>query len=163
MLIIICGLPGSGKSTLARALSRALNADHLGSDLIRKEQFPSPTYSEDEKRAVYAEMEKRAGIALAQGKNAVVDATFYKKWQREAFVSLAHDAGVKSAIVRCYLEESQTRKRLGRRRPGNVSDADYSIYLKLKGEFEPVGGGHLELDSKLPLKERVRRVLDFLG
>lgn len=158
MLIIVCGLPGSGKTTLAKAVSKAVGALHLSSDRIRKEIFPDPTYSEEEKRAVYMEMAERAKKALSEGRDVVADATFYKKWQREAFTSLTGEC----RTVLCTLDEENIRKRLGRRRMGGISDADYEVYIKLRGEFEGIEGKFLEIDTLLPLKERVRRVLEFL-
>ena len=56
MLIIICGLPGTGKTFIAKKLAPKINAEHLSTDRIRKELFPEPTYSEDEKNKVYVEM-----------------------------------------------------------------------------------------------------------
>ncbi|HSB46701.1 MAG TPA: ATP-binding protein [Candidatus Bilamarchaeum sp.] len=163
MLIIICGLPGSGKSTLARALARKTGAMHLSSDRIRREMFPRPGYSEEEKQAVYGELMRRTEDALRGGRSAVVDATFYRKRQREDFTLIAERAGAKWRLILCTIEEGEAKKRLSRRRPGNVSDADYAVYLKLKGAFERIEGEHLELDTMLPLRERIRRVTEYLG
>ena len=162
MLIIVCGLPGSGKTTLARALSRRLKAVLLSSDAIRKGLFPKPSYSDEEKRAVYDEMALRAGRELASGKDVIADATFYKAWQREAFLSLAAEKGARSAMILCTLEEEHARVRLGRRRPGGMSDADFGTYMKLKAEFEPIREGHLVIDTHTPLRERVEKTLSYL-
>jgi hypothetical protein len=163
MLIIICGLPGSGKTTLARALSKRLSASHISSDLIRKEMFPKPAYSEAEKEAVYMEMRKRVKKTLSEGIGVVVDATFYKKRQREYFVAVARECGARNALILCVLEEQAVESRLAKRKQGGVSDADYKVYLKLKKEFEPIAKEHLEIDSALPVRERIERVLKFIG
>ena len=156
MLIIVCGLPGSGKTTLAKALSKRLGAGHLSSDVLRRELFPNPTYSEDEKKAVYSGMALRAGKLLSEGRSVVADATFYKRWQREMFLRLPGE----KKVVLCTLGEDQLRKRLARRKAGrSVSDADFEVYMKLKGQFEPIEGRYIEIDTATPLKARVEKVL----
>ena len=56
MVIIVCGLPGSGKSYFAERLAKKIDADYVNSDRLRKELFPSRTYSDREKATVYWRM-----------------------------------------------------------------------------------------------------------
>lgn len=163
MLIIVCGLPGSGKSTLARALSKRLGAVHLSSDLIRKRLFPDPKYSAEEKAMVYGEMAGLCAKSLSEGKDVIADATFYKERTREDFRSIARRAGERSYVILCRLDERIIRGRLGRRRKGGPSDADYKVYLRMKGEFEPVRGGRLVVDSALPMRRRLAMVERYVG
>jgi predicted kinase len=163
MLIIVCGLPGTGKTTLAEGLSRALQAVHVSSDIIRKKAFARPSYSEGEKAAVYSEMAKQCEEALANGDNAVADATFYRESERWRFASLAKAAGTRAFIVLCTLPEEEIRRRLGVRGKGGPSDADYAVYERLKAGFEPLKGAHLAVDSRLPETEKIRRVMEFAG
>jgi predicted kinase len=163
MLIIVCGLPGSGKTTLARALTRRFSAVHISSDIVRKRMFGMPKYSPEEKAAVYSEMERLARVALSSGKSAVVvDATFHKKEERGRFAELASRSGARAWVILCTLPEEEVRRRLSRRKEGGPSDADFSVYLKLKEAFEPIEGAHLRLDSALPMKERLRLVEGFV-
>jgi len=53
MLILICGLPATGKSTVARRLAKALDAEVLRTDIVRKALIGNPTYTEEEKNLIY--------------------------------------------------------------------------------------------------------------
>lgn len=145
MLIIVCGLPGSGKSTLARLVSKYYSAVYLSSDIIRKKIYPKPTYNEDEKDRVYSEMAGQVEKTLSEGKSVVVDATFYKAKQREFFFTIAKRLNKKIFIIFCSLYENEVKKRMERREKG-PSDADFSVYLKVKKEFEPITQKYLEVN-----------------
>lgn len=163
MLIIVCGLPGSGKTTLAEAIARRLPAVHVSSDITRKSMYPAPTYTPQEKASVYDSMAAEAGALLRQGKDVVADATFYRAGERERFAAMAKEAGTEAFIVMTVLAEEEIRKRLSRRRKGGPSDADFSVYFRMKGLFERVGGRHLAVDSSLPERDKVRLVMEFIG
>lgn len=145
MLIIVCGLPGSGKSTLARLVSKHYSAVYLSSDIIRREKFQKPTYSDDEKDRVYDDMAGQVEKMLSEGKTVVVDATFYKAKQREFFFAIAKRLNKKVFIIFCSLPENEVKKRMEKRKNG-PSDADFSVYLKLKKEFEPITQEYLEVN-----------------
>ncbi|MEM2104393.1 MAG: adenylyl-sulfate kinase [Candidatus Bathyarchaeia archaeon] len=76
----VTGLPGSGKSTVSEALIRALldkgiHAQLLSSDALRKFLTPRPTYSLEERDAVYATLVYVAKLLTQNGVNVVIDAT----------------------------------------------------------------------------------------
>lgn|SRR5512143_1588337 len=163
MLIIVCGLPGTGKTTLAQELARRRSAVLLSSDVIRKRIFPAPSYSEEEKATVYEEMARMCLVALKGGKNVVADATFYKEGLRERFRSMAAEAGTEAFVILCLLEEAEAEERLGRRGGGGPSDADIEVHRRMRAQFEPVSGEHLEMDASLPLRKRVEMAERFVG
>lgn len=162
MLIIVCGLPGTGKTTLAAALAEKLGAGHISSDVTRKRMFSRPTYSEDEKEAVYKRMAEEAANALSEGRDAIADATFYRASERARFRRIAESAGTKAFVIVCYLPEAEVKRRLVGRR-GGPSDADFGVYLKVRETFEPVAGSHLEADMSVPLEGNVKRAMEFVG
>jgi aminoglycoside phosphotransferase family enzyme/predicted kinase len=160
MLIVICGLPGTGKSTIARAVARRLSAECLNSDVVRKKLFPKPSYSEEEKLAVYRQMAQEAQALLKQGKNAVLDATFSRNEYVRLAKEAAHKAGAECRMVLCTLSDAEVRKRIEKREKG-PSDADFAVYLKVKAQSEPVEGA-LVLDASKPINEIVRDVEQFV-
>ncbi|MFZ5501496.1 MAG: AAA family ATPase, partial [Candidatus Micrarchaeota archaeon] len=122
-----------------------------------------PKYTEGEKMAVYSGMAGMAEDAVRSGRDAVVDATFYLKSERERYAEIARNAATRFFIIVCRLDEDEARKRLGRRYRGGPSDADYEVYLKVRDSFEPVEGPHLEIDTSLPKPEMLERVMGYLG
>jgi predicted kinase len=163
MLIIVCGLPGSGKSTLAKSLADKVSVDYISSDIVRKRMFEKPSYTEEEKEEVYAEMARQASASVSAGRHALVDATFYLKRERERFRSIARENGTEAHVILCTLDQGKVERRMNERKMGGPSDADFKVYLKMKDRFEPIDGPHLEIDTSLPKREIAARVMAFLG
>lgn len=105
-LVAIGGLSGSGKSTLADALAPRLcgapGARIMESDRLRKAMFgvapearlPLEAYRPEVSRKVYAELNRRARLILADGGTVVVDAVFDREQDRLQIQSAADDLGV---------------------------------------------------------------------
>jgi len=162
MLLIVCGLPGSGKTTIAEALAKRLKAPHISSDIIRKQMHERPDYSEDEKRIVYKAMASRALEMFRGGEETVVlDATYYKKEYLEMAKKAAQKAGSMMLIIECTISDKEARKRIESRTHG-PSDADFKVYLKLKGESEPIEDEHLTIDCSKPVLENIERIIAYL-
>ncbi len=142
-LVVVFGLSGSGKSFLSRILHEELGYEWLRSDVVRKElmglspeqkakaEFGKGIYTEDITRRVYREMVRRAKELVAEGKRVVLDATFLRRWQRD----LVRENFKKPLFILASASEEEIRRRLSKRK--DVSDADFSIYLKQKEIFEP--------------------------
>ena len=163
MLIIVCGLPGSGKTTISILVAKRYHALHISSDAVRKELIPAPVYSEEEKKTVYDEVLRRAGAALKEGKDVIIDSTCYKKEHREMMRRLAADAGTKNYTILCTLPEEEIKRRLANRGKMSLSDADYEVYLKVKGIFEEMDEEHLVVDCSLQKKKMLEIIGEYIG
>ena len=164
-LIATCGLIGSGKSALAGELSFQLGLPLERSDLVRKrlaglppsaragtgydEGIYTPSFNEATYRALLESAEK----ALRAGRGIVVDATFRRRSDREAFRLLAHRLGAPFFLVETNCPEPLIRERLERRRldPDEVSDGSWEFFARHREEFEaPEPGESIRVDSALP-------------
>lgn len=145
MLILIAGLPGTGKTTLARAFSDATGAVHLNSDVLRRDLGLMGDYRPETKVRVYTQLLARAREALLQGKTVVVDSTFYRESIRNPFIELATACHITLYWIETTASEAVLRQRLSQPRPD--SEADYSVYEKIKTQFEPLPKGALTIHS----------------
>ena len=159
MLYILVGLPATGKSEVAKILSRKNRAVVLSEDEILRELYPKPTHSAKERQRVYEEMFVRARKLLKSGKEAVLDATFIKKSNREKASSLAKSAGVDYRLIEVTAPEEQIKQRLRKRYHREGNDADWSVYLKYKKGFEPIFERHRVFNNSGNLAE-IRKQLE---
>lgn len=164
MLIMVCGLPGTGKSFISKKIAEMTGAEWLSSDSIRKRILEKRTYSEQEKNSVYEAMAKEAGKLLDQGKDVIVDATFYLARYRNIIDRTAWKHGCKLYIILCTLDDLEVRKRMEKRKQEkNDSEADFRIYIKIKEGYEPLKEEHLALDTALPLEEMISKITRYVS
>jgi len=142
MIIIVLGLPGSGKSYFASRFAKLIHADYINSDRVRKSIFPVRSYSEKEKTSVYNEMLELMRRAIRQGKDLVLDATFYKNDVRKRFNDEARGDIV---FIEIAAEETVIKERLKQKR--RDSEADFEVYTLIKKQWEPLRGRRLILTS----------------
>jgi predicted kinase len=184
-LIIMCGLPGTGKSRAAHAIAQPLDAAVLRSDAVRKQLAGidpadratgrrSDIYSAAWSSRTYAELLERAGAILRGGgtgdrsRAVIVDATMPNAGVRASFVDLARRHGVATLIVYTKAPPAVIRTRLAHRAtdPGEVSDADWSVYLEARRNFEPPRevppSIRLTLTPSRDLDESVTMIIDRL-
>ncbi len=125
----ITGLPGSGKSTLARALhskleAKDIHAQILSVDDLRKAMTPKPTYSEEERKNVYATLVFVAKLLNQNGVNTIIDATGNLRTYREQARTTLKNFAI--AYARCPLEVCIAREE----RRKNAFGAPKAIYEK---------------------------------
>lgn len=149
-LVLVGGLPGTGKSTLAAGLAERAGFRMIRSDVVRKElaglsattaaaaPFGEGIYSTVWTERTYEECLRRAERLLFEGNRVVVDANFREEKQRAAFLEDARRWGVPAVFLLCRAAPEQVRARLGERR-GDVSDADWSVFLKVAERWEEPG------------------------
>ena len=155
MIIIICGLPGVGKTTVAKELAPLVNAVILSTDKIRKELFSRPMYGWREKRLIYDVMVLMAKYLDKAGINCILDATFTREPSRLEIKEKLGLAGKDFHIIECICPEGVVILRL-RQRKHDYSDADFSVYKKMKRIYEPVKVEHITIDTSKLSKTDIR-------
>jgi uncharacterized protein len=177
-MIMTCGLMGSGKTTLARQLAGILAAPLLRSDQIRKEcfavsagqgrddAFNSGLYQPDITRRTYGELLERARAVLAEGRTVVVDASFARRQERDAFRQAAREAGVPTWLLFMDCERKTALQRMAQRQQAgqDLSDGRPALYEAQAACFEipSEGPGVLHLDADRPVEILAEEVLEAM-
>ena len=157
MIIIICGLPGVGKTTVAKGLAPLLNAVILSTDKIRKELFSKPMYGQRERRLIYDVMMLMAKYLDNAGINCILDATYTRERSRREIKKKLGLASKDIHIIECICPEDIVLSRL-RQRKYDYSDADFSVYRKMKRIYEPVKVEHMTVDTSMLSKTDIRSI-----
>ena len=142
-LVLVSGLPGTGKSTLSRKLADTAHFEVLRSDVVRKQMFADAAttdnsaamYSVDNTQRVYDECWTRARRRLLAGGRIIVDATFQQDANRQSFLQLAIDCGVRAIWLECTAPADIIQQRLAARH-GDASDADWSVYQLVQKQWQ---------------------------
>jgi uncharacterized protein len=140
-LVLVGGLPGSGKSTLACGLAEKGGFQVIRSDVVRKDFHTTPNdrlYTNEWNDRTYAECACRAEAVLFEGGRVLIDATFREERRRLQFLDLARQWGVPVVFFVSEVGPSVARQRLDARR-SDVSDADWSVYLRMAEAWESPG------------------------
>lgn len=174
ILVLGAGLPGIGRSTRLKLLAKKIKAKILDSDIIRKEIFKKPNYSEKAKLTIYQEMIKRAEKILKKDQNVILDATFSKEKYRKLAFDLVKKFQPKAdppwaEKVPHYLIEFFCSDRIAKQRflerkkeKKPISTADWQVYQKIKKEFEPIKNekNHLKINAAKSPAENVKKILE---
>ena len=175
LVVIVCGVPASGKSHLAHALAELSGLSYLSSDLARKrlagieprQAAPADIYSAEWNRRTYAELGRTAAREVSRRRGVIVDATFRRLADREAFVA-AFGAPARALFVECRAPRAVLAQRasIRTRDPGRVSDADVSVALREARSWEPLdevpAEAHLTLRTDRPVERIVDDVMALL-
>jgi aminoglycoside phosphotransferase family enzyme/adenylate kinase family enzyme len=148
-LILMHGVSGSGKTTVSTEIVKAIGAIRVRSDLERKRLFAeilrpktedlhdSGLYHSDMTERTYDRLQDLARILLCAGFSVVVDATFLRQRQREAFRVLASEQTCVWFILDVFAPEAVLAERIERRSQegSDASDATVAI-MKRQQEIE---------------------------
>jgi predicted kinase len=162
MLILICGLPATGKSTVARKLAKALGAEVLRTDIIRRELMAEPTYSEDEKAMIYSAVFLIADYLVKHDVNVIIDGTFYRESYRKIPKKIAGKRGKRFFLIETRCPEDIVLRRLEKRKRNlrSPSDADVNVYHKIKGLFEEIKEDHFVVDTGWNINKALKEVVE---
>ena len=172
-VICVTGLTASGKSTLAEALAAAAGRTVLSSDRIRKlragldpyERAAPGAYGDGESRAVYAELGQRAAAAVHRDGGVVVDATFRRATDADAFAAASHAAAAAAWLV-CEAPpdgaaptrtESRARRLHLRRRPGHRRAGTRHLSWPVPGSGTTAGQARHNTPDRRPARRSRRR------
>jgi len=144
-LVVVCGLPGVGKTTVAKRVAGHVDGDILRTDVIRKELFDDPEYSEAETRAVYAELIRRARDRIIEGSSVVLDATFADSGFREDVREVGEAVADEFDLIEVECDEAVVERRIERRE--GISDADFETHLHFKELFDRIETDHVVVDN----------------
>jgi predicted kinase len=163
LIVIICGLPGVGKTTIAKDLAPLINAVVLSTDKIRKEMIPNPNYKKQEKKLIYKVLLIVAKYLHKAGINCILDATFNTENSRRELTKKLDLSQEQICLVECMCPEDIVISRL-KHRKNDYSDADISIYKKMKRIYEPIKEDHIIINtnqqpSKTNAKDIVIQIL----
>ena len=128
ILAVMVGISGSGKSTYANGLKTALNAQLVETDAIREELTGDAT-DQSQNYRVFQVAKKRVSDLLAQGKNAIIDATSVSIRDRKDWIDIAksNNAEVRAYFVDTPVDVSKDRNRKRARKvPDEVIDRQAS-------------------------------------
>lgn len=152
-IIVMHGLSGSGKSTVARALVETLGAVRVRSDVERKRlgglgpgarsasALDDGLYAPAASATTYQRLASLTAPMLAAGWPVVVDATFLRRADRDAFRALARFEGVPFVIATCEASPATLRGRVAaRERSGHdASEAGVDVLEHQFATIEPLG------------------------
>ncbi len=160
---MLVGAPGTGKSTLARRVARALAAELVESDRVRRQLFPEPRYTGGEHAAVFGWCYTVIRSCLKVGKNVVFDATNLDERNRRRVYDIVDECVARLLILWAAAPPHVVQDRMLRRRDGadddDASDADWGVHLELARRADPIRRPHMVVNTAVDLDAIVRRIV----
>ena len=146
--IVVSGLPGTGKSYFCGKLAERLRFVVLESDALRKTLFPVPGYSPEESARLFRALHRLIEGLLKKGVSLILDATNLSERNRERLYNIADRLEAKLVLVRVEAPPEVVYARLKSRVGGaDKSDADWSVYQKMKPAVERIRRNHYAVDT----------------
>ncbi len=163
VLVVVSGLPGTGKSYFSRQLAGRVPSVILESDALRKVLFRAPTYSAEESFRLFQAIHRLIEMLLQKGFTLILDATNLSERHRERLYNIADRLNVKLILVRIEAPPEVVQARLNARiagaSPGTVSEADWSVYEKLKSTVEKIRRSHFVVDTSRDITPVIDKII----
>ncbi len=160
-LIIVAGLPGTGKSYFSQKLAEKIPAVILESDALRKNLFSHPTYSPAESGRLFEAIHVLIRRLLDRGFSVILDATNLSEKHRETLYTIAERQGAK--LIVAYLEASpevvSERLKMRQGSTANKSDADWAVYLKMRGALELIKRPHYVINTAEDIAPAIDKIV----
>jgi predicted kinase len=149
--IVVAGLPGTGKSYLCHRLAERFPLLILESDALRQTLFDHPSYGPEESARLFRAIHLLIEQLLKKGIPLALDATNLSESNREYLYHIAERWDVKLILVWVEAPDDVVRQRLEERsrtalREDN-SQADWSVYLKMRDSAQPIRRHHFVVDT----------------
>jgi predicted kinase len=162
-LVIVSGLPGTGKSYFSRKLAERLPSAVIESDALRKQLFPTPTYSAEESHRLFNACHRLIEELLGKGVPVILDATNLVEHHREPLYRIARRLGAKLIIVRVEAPRELVRQRLQSRAEGinreDKSDAGWSIYQRMRTRVERISRNYFAVDTSRDITPVIDKIV----
>jgi aminoglycoside phosphotransferase family enzyme/predicted kinase len=176
-VFVFMGKVASGKSALAETLGRETGWPVHSSDRLRKTLAGTPLNhrgTEEERAALYApamtqktyEMLFAEALAtLREGRSVIVDATFSKLEQRDAFKKVMAEERCEVQWIEAHASDNVIRERLLERDQATsvVSDARFEDYQRLSAAYEApqelLPGEKISIQTDGPLDQIFGRLM----
>jgi len=159
--IVVSGLPGTGKSYFCSQLAERLPVIILESDALRKALFPSPSYSSQESLRLFRACHLLIEGLLKKGISLIFDATNLSERYREHLYSIADHLGVRLILVRVEAPPQLVYERLKARRENSESksDADWTVYRKMKPQVQRIRRNHYAVDTSRDITPVLNKIV----
>ena len=165
-IVIMSGYTAVGKSTVAKKISKIPNTEIFHSAVIRKELGLTPKNKEDADKffdyrnnlreevdkKVYRKLAENAKIVLEKGKNVVLDAGYFFKWQRQLVYDLTKNLNPEIIILRVTCNDEDEIKRRLEERANKFEDSplnetpSWNTYIATKLVTESLEGDSISKD-----------------
>jgi len=161
--IIISGLPGTGKSYFCRRLAERLPFLVLESDALRKYLFSLPTYSAAESSHLFRTIHYLIEGLLRKGIPLILDATNLSERHREHLYNIAERLSAKLILVRVEappdLVQERLKARSERKEIEHKSDADWTVYQKMKPTAQKIHRNHYAVDTSRDITPVIDKIV----
>ncbi len=163
VFIMVCGLPGSGKSYFCRKLAEQLSFPIIESDALRRVLFPSPDYTPEESDRLFQACHLLIEELLKRGIPIILDATNLVERHREHLYHIADRVGAKLIIVRVEAPPELACQRLQDRLrgadPDDRSEADWTVYQKMRHSVQRIGRNHFAVDTSRDIAPVIEKIV----
>ena len=141
---VIGGLPGTGKTTVADEVGDRLSAVVLHEhEMLREQEGIRDTVTLAANAASYAEMIRRAGLAVSHGESVVLDADFSTEAQRSAAGAVAGPASFVFTEIELQCPSAARADRFTWRSHEQADDEmTLEDVLAQRGRFDPWPSAH---------------------